>query len=240
MMTEGAAGAGAGPLAAPPLGVPASAAPGRRGKLPPSPASTFMRPQQLLQRQRAAERAAMEQDAAVLAQLLGGGEFSPVSGRPEHSTQPEASSIAGPERPAATASGATMEGGSLTGATLQALTMDQPGCLRQGHGRPESGLSAEPSVLSSYIAGIEEDSRLAQRQLTHLQASTSGGGGRGPRAGGWAAVGAPPPPLRSARGMPGRREVFVLSKWLEVSWRRQAAGQAPGLARAAREFLLPG
>lgn len=217
MSTEGAAGASTGPLAAPPAAAIASPAPGRHGKLPPSPASTFMRPQQLLQRQRAAERAAVEQDAAALAQLLGASmELGPIAEASEQPLQPQASSVAMPERSNAPASGAAVENGILTGATLQALLVQQPSKRWQGQGQPGPGLGAEPSVLASYIAGTEEDSRLLQRQMTHLQATTSGGAGASGRAAGWAAVGAPPPPLRSARSMPGRREVFVLSKWLEV------------------------
>ncbi|KAL4444954.1 hypothetical protein ABPG77_004004 [Micractinium sp. CCAP 211/92] len=221
MSTEGTAGAGAGPLAAPPAAAIASPAPGRHGKLPPSPASTFMRPQQLLQRQRAAERAAVEQDAAALAQLLGASmQLGPIAEASEQPLQPQASSVAMPERSNAPASGAAVENGILTGATLQALLVQQPSKRWQGQGQPGPGLGAEPSVLSSYIAGTEEDSRLLQRQMTHLQATTSGGAGASGRAAGWAAVGAPPPPLRSARSMPGRREVFVLSKWLEVETTR--------------------
>ncbi|KAL4448019.1 hypothetical protein ABPG75_005238 [Micractinium tetrahymenae] len=214
MTTEGAASA------APPLAVPPLSAPGRRGKLPPSPASTFMRPQQLLQRQRAAERAAAEQDAAAIAQLLGGGMsigLGPIAEASEQSLQPQSSSTGGPQPSFAPVSGGAGDNGSLTSATLQALLMQQPSSLQHGQ---EPALSAEPSVLTSYIAGIEEDSRLVQRQMTHLQASTSGACGSTGRSGGWAAVGALPAPLRSARGSPGRREVFVLSKWLEVETMR--------------------
>lgn len=51
---------------------------------------------------------------------------------------------------------------------------------------------------------------MLQRQLAHMHASTLDGGG-GTLA---------PKPFRSARHMPGRREVFVLSKWLEVETQR--------------------
>lgn len=218
MKTEGPAGAGAAPLlAAPPLAMPSLSAPARRGKLPPSPASTFMRPQQQLQRQQAAERAAVQQDAAALAQLLGGSsrrDRGPMAEASEQSLQAQAPHATGTQHSAAPYVEVTTGSGSLTSATLQALLVQPVGGLQQGS--PEPALLAEPSLLSSYIAGIEEDSRLVQRQMTHLQASTSGIGASAGRAAGWAGVGALPPTLRGARGMPGRREVFVLSKWLEV------------------------
>jgi hypothetical protein len=67
-----------------------------------------------------------------------------------------------------------------------------------------TGLAAEPSVLTAYIVGLEASSNVVQRQLTHLQASTSTGTSGSV-------------PFHSACHAPGRREVFVLSKWLEVS-----------------------
>lgn len=149
------------------------------------------------------------------------------------------------------------EDGRLSRLTLQALLPQRP--VDAANSQPGVVLAAEPSVLTAYITGLEEDSNLVQRQLTHLQASTSSaatgnlGGlsvgptgersaiGSGTAAGAsaaapqhsWAAISSIPPPLRSARNAPGRREVFVLSKWLEVggAGRREsrwAGGQVGG------------
>ncbi|KAI7835772.1 hypothetical protein COHA_010350 [Chlorella ohadii] len=69
---------------------------------------------------------------------------------------------------------------------------------------------------------------MVQRQMAHLQAGTSGRG-------------AVPAPLRSARHgpTPGRREVFVLAKWLEVETQRFNATYARKDERTPLvEFLM--
>ena len=88
------------------------------------------------------------------------------------------------------------------------------------------GLVSQTSALSAYIAGMQQQeegggdggSGMLQRQLTNLQASTSGGGGDAAGgSSGWF-MGAPMQPhgKRQATMWGGRREAYVLSKWLEV------------------------
>ena len=193
-----------------------AAAIGRRpaGKLPANPSTTLCRPQQQRERQRAAEQAAAERDAQALQQVLGAG-GGVESLRLETSGQPPSLKAAPQQLPA---------DGCLSSLTLQSLL---PGALHPSPSqhagswagaRPpwapvggeadldasRTGLAAEPSALTAHIVGLEASSNVVQRQLTHLQASTSTGSSGSV-------------PFRSARHAPGRREVFVLSKWLEVS-----------------------
>lgn len=191
------------------------------GKLPPNPSSTLCRPELQRARQRAAEQAVAEQDAAALERLLGGGIMPSPQQRQETQPLPPASQqqASGDEPP--------VLDGCLSRLTLQSLLpaaqpsrtqlQQQASLVRQGSSwsaaatahdtgqPPPAGLAAEPSVLTAYITRLEEDSSMVQRQMAHLQAGTSGRG-------------AFPSPLRSARHAPtpGRREVFVLAKWLEV------------------------
>lgn len=221
-MLEGPGGGGGGDGGTAPAPQPANSHQGaptqplRRGKLPPSPSSTLNRPQQLRQQQREAQATAAQQDAAALVAMLGGG----AGGAAALPATPARGAPPGP------AAGAASGEGALTSLTLQSLLPGtSPGTAVSAAlpGWAGLGASAEPSVLTAYIAGVDEEGSLAQRQLTHMQASTSGAYGgsaaaaqRGQGAGGWHAVGSPPGTLRSARQVPGRREVFVLSKWLEV------------------------
>ena len=209
---KGQGGAAAASVAAPrPLG----------GKLPPNPSSTLCRPEQQRARHRAAEQAVAEQDAAALERLLGGGTMPSPSRQQQQQPLPLLS------QQQACADQPPALDGCLSSLTLQSLLptaqpsrgqlQQQASLARQGSGwsaaaaantgqPPPGGPEAETSVLTAYITRLEEDSSMVQRQMAHLQAGTSG------RA-------ALPAPLRSARHAPtpGRREVFVLAKWLEVS-----------------------
>lgn len=218
-------------------GAAGAAATAPRSKLPPNPSTTLCRPAKQRALQRAAERAVAEQDAQALRQLLGGTE----EGAAGEQAPCEGGSAAAGDQPGP--SGRAELDGCLSRAALEALLPGaQPSQLAQHQssawsagaaqqqqslldtGQPGASqpsmplLGAEPSALTTYITRLEEEDGLVQRQLTHLQASTSGG-----RAG-------LPPPLRSARNplAPGRREVFVLSKWLEV--RGRAVRHAPAAA----------
>ena len=219
-MRDATAVAPAPPTAHAPAGAAAAAAAaaavGRRpaGKLPPNPSTTLCRPQQQRERQKAAEQAAAERDAQALQQVLGDGGVEPS--RLEGSGQQPALQAAPQQLPA---------DGCLSTLTLQSLLPGGAQPSRSQHAGTRAGaqpqwapdggeaeadldagpsrLAAEPSVLTAYIVGLEADSNFVQRQLTHLQASTSTGASGGA-------------PFRSARHAPGRREVFVLSKWLEV------------------------
>lgn len=202
------------------LAAAAHGAPARSAKLPPSPSTTLCLPQQQRARQRAAEKAIVDQDAAILQRLLGGPPAPPTDSQVQPQAQPQPQQEASPRilQPAPPPP-AALEG-CLSSVTLQSLMPSaqpsqqqqqsplavQASCSWSGGGP----LAAEPSALTAYITRLEEHSSLMERQLTHLQASTSGGS---------AADRTPfPAPLRSARHplAPGRREVFVLSKWLEV------------------------
>lgn len=218
----------------------------RPAKLPPNPSTTLCLPQQQRAKQRAAEKAMVEQDAAVLQRLLGGGPPAPpTDAQPQPQSQAQAQAVGSPRAAQPTAPPPAALDGCLSSATLQSLlSAPQPGHMQQqqqpalqpscswagGGSSPPGGplLAAEPSALTAYITRLEEHSNLMERQLTHLQASTSGGGG-----GGTLARAPFPSPLRSARHplAPGRREVFVLSKWLEV---RGGAGLASPRAVAMR------
>lgn len=204
------------------------------GKLPPNPSSTLCRPEQQRARQRAAEQAVAEQDAAALEQLLGGATM-PSPRRQQQTPQPPP-----PSQQQACADQAPALDGCLSSLTLQSLLptaqpsrgllQPQASLACQGSSwsaaaahdtgqPPPSGLAGEPSALTAYITRLEEDSTMVQRQMAHLQAGTSGRG-------------AVPAPLRSARHgpTPGRREVFVLAKWLEV---RGEMGRSQGCDMAA-------
>lgn len=218
-------------------------------RLPPSPSTTLCRPEQLRARQRAAAQAAAEEDVQALQALLGGGGGGPAEG--QHS------GIAGPAPSQSGAAPAPADEGCLSSATLQSLLpaapptqaqlQPQAWLARQGSswvagpaahqdaGQPP-GLAGEPSALTSYIMRLEEESSLVQRQLAHLQASTSSCGG-----GGGAGQGALPSLSRTARNplAPGRREVFVLSQWLEVGGGWLVVGGRAGGAGAAAGGLTP-
>ena len=178
-------------------------------KLQPNPITTLCRPAQLLASKRQAEQAAAEQDVMALQQLLASGpeERQHGDGAPRAPAQLE---------------------GCLSSLTLQALLPSAPPSQANlqrhaslpwqarsstwhdtGQHAPDS-LAGEPSALTAYIAQLEEDSSVAERQLAHLQASSSGARG--------VAKGALPSLLRCTRKplAPTRREVLALSKWLEV------------------------
>ncbi|KAI3438406.1 hypothetical protein D9Q98_000838 [Chlorella vulgaris] len=204
-------------------------------KLPPNPSNTTCRPEQLRDKQRAAEQAVFEQDVSALRQLVGSGA--------ETLQQACGASPCGNGRDQLSAE----QGGLLSSLTLQTLLDGQPPAQQQQQqqqqqqlqqqqqvyqqhyhqqqqphvqprapfsGSPPSpaavGLGTDPAALAAYISSLEDSSSMLQRQLAHMYASTLDGGG-GTLA---------PKPFRSARHMPGRREVFVLSKWLEVETQR--------------------
>ena len=255
-------GGGLAAAAAPAAGRPAA------GKLPPNPSSTLCNPQQLRARQRAAEQAVAEQDAAALERLLGSGTAppeqqpqqqpshqQPLQQQPQHFHHQQQPQQHGDTAQPASQLPPPLDG-CLSSLTLQSLLpsaqpsraqlQQQASLARQasgwsaaafhdtGQGAP-AGLAAEPSALTTYICRLEEDASMVQRQMTHAQAGPSGRG-------------AFPAPLRSARKppAPGRREVFVLSKWLEVcgAWARLGSAglwrvATLGPTAASRQRLLP-
>ena len=174
------------------------------GRLPPNPSNTLCPPEQQREKQRAAELAVIEQDAMALRQLVAGALPPSQAGEPRVQD-------AGPHSLAAPSQQQAVQGGLLSSLTLHALLEEpHPRHPMHQHGSPPgagAGLPADPSALAAYMAGLEDSSTMLQRQLMHLQASTSDG----PVGNGVSK------PFRSARHAPGRREVFVLGKWLEVS-----------------------
>jgi hypothetical protein len=140
----------------------------------------------------------LEQDAWALHQLVGEAAQapSPAAGDTDEAADllsDDCSSDGEAGQPAAQA-------GLLSSLTLQALLGEDHGSPQQ-RGGTHGGGGVQASALAGYMSNLESNSNLLQRQLAHLHASTGGGGAR---------------PLRTARHLPGRREVFVLSKWLEV------------------------
>jgi hypothetical protein len=200
----------------------------RRARLPPNPSNTLTRPEQQKQQQRAAEQAVRLQDVLALQRAVG----SPPAVAPQ-----DDGAQAGEPGQAATHGQSDATGGLLSNAVLQTILdvgealqqhdikLEGPACdqpQRVGpkaaaglkasppHGSPSPGAApgTDPAALAAYLASLQGSSNMLQRQLAHLHAAASGGGA--PRA----------LPVRSARHASGRRELFVLSKWLEVETQR--------------------
>ena len=201
-------------------------------KLPPNPSNTLCRPQQRRQQQRAAEHAAAQQDVQGLQQAVLGtaaGGVASADDEPHQQRQPLG------EADACCVSALTLQTLLPSSASQQRLHSQAP--LLQPSSPPiqrantwapstSGGLVSQTSALSAYIAGMQQQeegggdggSGMLQRQLTNLQASTSGGGGDAAGgSSGWF-MGAPMQPhgKRQATMWGGRREAYVLSKWLEV------------------------
>lgn len=192
----------------------------RRAQLLPSPSITLTRPEQQRQQQRAAEQAVHMQDVSALQRAIG----SP--------TATLAEGEAGVAGPAAAVGSGDAVGGLLSSTVLQAIlgTADVPGqqpeielgaplAQQSQHASCKSGASPKaspplgssglvppgtgPAALAAYIASLQGSSNTLHRQLH------AGGGG-----------GSHALPARGARNASGRRELFVLARWLEVETQR--------------------